>query len=125
MPETNLTPGEVSDSLTGFEEQWIAEQFGKPIGELTLEYLTRNNPGPLYRSLIFILKRREDVNEDDARNQVMGMRLDDVLQFFPQEKDSTGEDKPADDPDVKAVEESEKDEAASEPQPLTSLTSVS
>lgn len=120
MSQTDKTPGEVSDSLTGFEEQWIAEQFGKPIGELTSEYFTLNNPGPLYRALIFVLLRRQEKNEDDARNEVMGMRLDKVLEYFPKAAEDGGSDD-----DQEAVEESEKGEAAPGPQPLTSLTSVS
>lgn len=86
-PQTDQRTGEVCDSLNGREEMWIAEQFGKSIGELTAHYLERNDYGPFYRALIFILKRRENINEDDARNQAMDMRLSDVVGYFPRAED--------------------------------------
>lgn len=91
QPQTDQRTGEVCDSLNGREEMWIAEQFGKSIGELTGNYLERNDYGPFYRALIFILKRREGINEDDARNQVMDMRLSDVVAFFPRAEDDADE----------------------------------
>jgi hypothetical protein len=87
QPQTDQRTGEVCDSLNGREEMWIAEQFGKSIGELTGNYLERNDYGPFYRALIFVLKRRDGLNEDDARNQVMDMRLSDVVAYFPRAED--------------------------------------
>jgi hypothetical protein len=113
MSETSQTTDEILDSLTGHEETWIAEQFGRPIGEFIPQ------PGMYRRALIFVLKRRDGVNEDDARNAAMDMRLKDVLDFFP---DVNGVE-----PDAAAaeeIEESGKDEPDPEQLPGTSLTSV-
>lgn len=106
MPQTDLTTDEVLDSLTGHEELWIADQFGKPVSGFILD------PGMYRRILMFIVKRREGVNENDARKAVMDMQLKDVLEFFATEG---SED---------AVE-SGKDESQDEQQPATSSTSVS
>lgn len=81
MPQTDLTTDEVLDSLTGHEELWIADQFGRPIGE----FIT--NPSMYRRVLIFVLKRREKVNENDARAAAMDMQIKDVLKFFATEDD--------------------------------------
>lgn len=114
MSQTNQTTDEILDSLTGHEEMWIADQFSRTIGELIPE------PGMYRRALIFILKRREGVTDDDARNAVLDMKLKDVLEFFPA---VTGEGEP-DAEVVEVVEEAGKDESEPE-QPLApSLTSV-
>lgn len=115
MSQTDKTTDEILDSLTGHEEMWIEEQFGKPIGGHIL------NPGMYRRALIFVVKRRENVNEDDARNAVMDMQLKDVLEFFPNNNDGS----PRTEADEPAVVESGKDETAPEPSPSPSLTSVS
>lgn len=119
MSQTDQTTGEITDSLTGHEESWIFEQFGSPIGLLANRYLTLDDPGPFHRALLFILKRREGVADDDARNQVMSMTLADVLNAFP-ERSSGG-----DEPSAEVVEESGKGESEPEPSPRTSLSSVS
>lgn len=119
MSQTNQTAGEVLDSLTGHEEMWVAEQFGKSIGEMVHAFLTRNDVGPYYRALIFVLKRREDVNEDDARNAVMDMRLSDVVAYFPDAE--VASDDSADD----VAAESGKDEPQPEPQPRSLQLSAS
>lgn len=114
MSQTKQTTDEVLDSLTGHEEMWIAGQFGRTIGELIPE------PGMYRRALIFVLKRREDVNEDDARNAALDMKLKDVLEFFPT-VNADDEDEEA----VKVVEEAGKDEPQPELRPEISLSSVS
>lgn len=112
MSQTNQTPDEVLDSLTGHEETWIADQFSKSIGELAFNFVQRSDAGPYWRALIFILKRRDNVNEDDARNAVLAMTLRDVMAYWP--SDDSGE-----------AEESGKDESQSEPEPESSLSSAS
>lgn len=112
MSQTDMTTDEVLDSLTGHEEMWIADQFGKPVGDFIM------NPSMYRRVLIFVLKRRENVNEDDARNAVMDMTLKDVLEFFPKD----GAEEPE---EAAKAEESGKDEPEPEPEPQPSLSSVS
>lgn len=108
MSKSDQTAGDVFDSLTGHEERWIADQFGETINDLA------ENATMWARALIFIDLRRADVNDDDARNQALGLKLKDVTTYFaePSEDD----------------EESGKAEPAaeqSEPQPpATSLSSV-
>lgn len=106
MSEKKQTTDEVIDSLTGFEEVAIREQLGRAIGELIGE------PGMYRRALIFVCKRREGLSEDDARNEVLGMRLLDVLEFFAEAG-------------TPAAVESGKDETPSEPKPETLLPSAS
>lgn len=103
---TKQTSDEILDSLTGHEETWIADQFGRSIGELIPQ------PGMYRRALIFVVKRREGVNEDDARNAAMDLRLKDVLEFFAE----VGSE---------AEQASGKDVAPVEPTPEPSLSSVS
>ena len=117
MSQTDQTPGEITDSLTGHEEGWIADQFGKSIGQLAGEYIAHNDVGPYYRALIFILKRREGVVDDDARNAVLDMTLTDAISYFPSEKESDAE--------ATAVEESGKGEPVTEQPREPSLSSVS
>lgn len=117
MSQTDKTADEVVDSLTGHEEMWIADQFGKSIGELVDHFLSRNDVGPYYRALIFVLKRRDGVNDDDARNAVLEMKLGDAIGFFPREHVDADE--------AAAVAESGKDEPQVEPSPETLLSSVS
>lgn len=113
MTKIDQTTDEILDSLTGHEEMWIAEQFGRPVGDLIPQ------PGMYRRALIFVIKRRQDVNDDDARNAVMDMRLADVLEFFPDVKGKQPDDEAAD-----LIVESGKDEPEPEPRPTSSLTSV-
>jgi hypothetical protein len=107
MSKTTKTAGEIADSLTGHEEMWISDQFGKSIGELIAAFITKNDASPYYRALIFIMKRREQINDDDARNQVMDMPAAEVLTYFAEESEESG-----------------KDESASETPSETSLTGV-
>jgi hypothetical protein len=113
------TAGEVLDSMTGHEESWVADQFGKSIGELVSNFLERSDVGPYYRALIFVLKRREGVNEDDARNAVLDMRIKDVVAFFKREAEGSDAD------ESEVLAESGKDEPQPEPLPENSLSSVS
>jgi hypothetical protein len=113
MSQTDQTTDEVLDSLTGHEEMAIAQHFGRTVGEMIPE------PGMYRRALIFVVKRHEGLNEDEARNAALDMRLKDVLEFFPQESAEA-------DPEAeRVVEESGKDEPQPEPQREISLSSVS
>ena len=107
MSQTDQTTDEVLDSLTGHDEMEIVSQFGRTIGDLIPE------PGMYRRALIFVLKRRDAVTDDDARNLALGMRMRDVLDFFPSEaSEDAGQ--------VEAVQESGKGETPDE-RPLVIL----
>lgn len=96
------TAEEVADSLTGFDEMAIKQHFGSTLTNLAADQ------SMLARALVFVLKRRDGATDDDARNDVLGMALKDVTAHFAAESDESG-----------------KDESSSEPQPETSLSSVS
>lgn len=97
-----FTAEEVADSLTGFDEMAIKQHFGSTLTKLA------EDQSMLARALVFVLKRRDGANDDDARNDALGMALKEVMSHFADESVESG-----------------KDESSSEPQPATSLSSVS
>lgn len=105
MSQTDQTTEQILDSLTGHDEMGIAGQFGRTIGDLIPE------PGMYRRALIFVVKRREGLNEDDARNAALDMRMKDVLEFFApdaiesEDDDESGKDEPVS--ELPAVQQSE------------------
>ena len=103
MSATTQTAEEVFDSLTGFDEIAISQHFGRTVSDLGSQ-----DQSMFGRALVFVVKRREGANDDDARNAALGLTLTDLVGFF-----------------AEASEESGKDETRPEPQPGTSLSSVS
>lgn len=102
MSTVTQTAEEVLESLTGFDEMAISQHFGRPVGAFA------EDQSMLARVLVFVLKRREGLNDDDARNAVLNLPLREVLAFFPSESAESG-----------------KDEQPSVTQPASSLASVS
>lgn len=94
MSETDLTLGNLVDSMTGHEEWAVSRQFGVIISELTLD------PSMVRRASIFVVKKREGLNEDEARNFALDLTILDTMTFFAEESEESG-----------------KDETESEPQP--------
>lgn len=86
MSGTEQTPDEVIDSLTGHDELAISQHFGETIGELV------RNQSMLRRVCVFVLKRREGLNDDDARNFAMDLPLGQAFAWFGQESDDSGKD---------------------------------
>jgi hypothetical protein len=107
MSEHKQTAEEIFDSLTGFDEMAITQHFGRTIGDLA-----SNDESMFSRALLFTVKRREGLADDDARNFALGMTLGENIAYFA---DTTEKD---------AEEEAGKDEQPEE-QPATSLSSVS
>lgn len=89
MSQVEQTPDEIIDSLTGHDEMELSAQFGATIGQLV------SNQSMLRRACVFIVKRREGLNDDDARNFALGMILKDVLEFFASESVESGKDETA------------------------------
>lgn len=91
MSYINQTADEVLDSLTGHDEASIAQHFGKNVGAMIgVDGVT------LGRALVFVVKRREGMNDDDARNAAMDMTFKVVTgEFFAEETDEQGKDEPA------------------------------
>lgn len=99
----NLTGSAVFDSLTGFDEIAIAQRFGRTVTDLA-----QHDSTMFTRALVFVIKRRDGATDDGAWDAALGLSLKDVSTFFATDTD----------------EEAGKDEAP-EPQPETSLSSVS
>lgn len=103
MAETELTLEEVSDSLTGFDEIAITQQFGRTVTDLA-----QHDPSMFGRAMVFVVKRRDGATDDDARNAAMAMTMKDYAVFFSDaSEDESGKGVP------------------SEEQPASSLSSVS
>lgn len=68
MSQVKQTAEEVRDSVTGHDEMAIAQHFGR-----TFMDLMENDPLTWGRSLVFVTKRREGLNDDDARNFALDM----------------------------------------------------
>lgn len=88
MTKLNQTAGEVFDSLTGHDEMAITQHFGRTVGDLT------DDSSMWGRALVFVAKRREGANDDDARAAALDMRLKDVTTYFAEESEESGKDKP-------------------------------
>lgn len=71
------TAEEVFDSLTGFDEIAISFHFGHTVSELA-----QSDASMFGRALVFIVKRREGLTDDEARNAAMEMTLKEFTTFF-------------------------------------------
>lgn len=87
------TMTEVTDSLTGYDEIAITQQFDRDFAVL-LDF-----PTTLGRALIFILKRRDGLTDKEAKREVMNMRLGDVNDYFAEDPDDV------EDPDTTSGED--------------------
>jgi hypothetical protein len=111
MSETDLTLGEVVDSMTGHEEWAVSRQFGVIISELTLD------PSMVRRAAIFVVKKREGMNEDEARNYALDLTILKTMTFFAEESEEAGKDESESEPQP----EPQLDGA---PEPVAHLTSI-
>ena len=68
---------EVTESLTGFDEIAIEKHF-----HIDWMKIAEEKPTFLPRCLLFVLRRREGMNDPDAYNAVMGMSLKDTNDVF-------------------------------------------
>jgi len=103
MPQISQTAEEVFDSLTGFDEIAITQQFGRTVADLA-----QNDATMFARTLIFVVNRRDGISDDEARNGALGLTMKEFSTYFAEPSE----------------EESEKDEPVG-PQPENSLSSVS
>jgi len=100
----NQTHEEVFDSITGFDEIAITTHFGHTLGELTV-----TDSSMFVRALIFVVKRREGLDDVKAREAALALTLKECNEEFFAEQ---------------SEEEAGKDEQPEQP-PASSLTSVS
>jgi hypothetical protein len=103
MDQAPQTMEDVAQSLTGFDEIAIAQQFGRTVTDLG-----QNDATMFARALVFIIKRRDGATDEEAKNAALEMSLKDSAAVFA----------------TPSEEESGKDEQPEE-QPGTSLSSVS
>lgn len=115
MATTDVTMAEMQESITGFDQIAIQQQFG-----LDLYNLMQQQPMMLTYVLAFIHVRRttEGVSDAQAKNRVMNMTLGEANSYFADDEDAgfaMGE------PDT----ESGKDDSLPLTQPGMSLSSAS
>ena len=103
MSQTDQTLEQVGDSLTGFDEIAIAQQFGRTYGSLA-----EHDPSMFTRALVFTVNRRNGQSDIDAYQAAMELTMGEIPGFFAEESD----------------EEAGKEQEPEEP-PGTSLSSVS
>jgi hypothetical protein len=102
MSEIQQTAEEVFDSLTGFDEIAIAQQFGRTVSELAAK-----DQSMFGRALVFVVRRRDGLSDVEARDAALGLTMKGFTGFFAET----------------SAEESGKDEPPV-PQPEPSLTSA-
>ena len=87
---------ELADSVTGFDEMSVTQHFGTPLAELM-----DSDASMWGRALVFVIKRREGLNDDDARNAVLGMTIKEVAAHFEDDDEESGKDdsRPEPEPD--------------------------
>ena len=71
-----LTANAVFESLTGFDEIAIAQRFGRTVTDLA-----SNDSSMFTRALLFVLKRRDGANDDDAWNHALNLPMKEVTAF--------------------------------------------
>lgn len=89
MSQTNLTADEVIDSLTESDEDAIVHHFGDTWTNLAL-----NNPAKLARAMAFVVKRREGLTDDEARQVARSLTTKGYSEFFAEEPQDAGKDEP-------------------------------
>lgn len=72
-----LSSGEVTDTLTGFDELAIAKRFGAPVEELAATSDMR-----FLRSLLFIVEKRNSGDEGKAYDAAMSMPFGELRARF-------------------------------------------
>lgn len=77
-----LTATEVMESLTGFDEIAIEQQWGADISTLA-----RTNVSKFSRALAFTLKRRDGLKDPEAKKEILGLTLGEVDAMFADDAD--------------------------------------
>lgn len=77
MSEIKQTAEEVFDSVTGFDEIAIAQQFGRTVGELA-----EKDQSMFGRALVFVVKRRDGASDGDAYQAALGMSVKELTSSF-------------------------------------------
>lgn len=86
---TNITANEMVESLTGFEEIAIANQFGAEITELF-----EKRPMGAVRALVFVDMTRSGLTTPDAKRAALELTIKQVTGYFLAEEDEPMPDDP-------------------------------
>ncbi|MDF1705067.1 MAG: hypothetical protein P1U38_09860 [Aeromicrobium sp.] len=92
MSQTDKTATEVMESLTGFDEIAIAQQFGSEV-----LVLGKDRQTAFMRAMVFIDLRRAGSSDAEARQDAMSLPLKEVNEYF-----AADDEIDADDPDTDA-----------------------
>ena len=87
--DSRPTTEDVMDSLTGFDEIAIEKNFGKEILVLAEHHQTK-----FMRALVFVLKRREGLDDVSARTAALELSLADTKETFADPEPEIDEDDP-------------------------------
>lgn len=88
MAQTELTAEDMFKSLTGFEEIAVSRSFGEDLSTL------REKPFTFMRALVFADRRRQGLNDHEAREYALGMTLGQVEEYFPDDEPEIVPDEP-------------------------------
>ena len=86
MSESKQTADEIFESLNGYDEIAIAQQFGSVVGDLA-----QHNQSMFARALVFIIKRREGASDEAAKTAVMEMPVKELTEYLTAEETSEEE----------------------------------
>lgn len=86
MSQTGMTAEETFESLTGFDEIAISQQFGRTVAELA-----QRDPMLWMRSLIFVLKRRDGMNDPDSKNAALELTIKQATEYFAEDDEGKAE----------------------------------
>ncbi|RYB90999.1 hypothetical protein EUA93_18870 [Nocardioides oleivorans] len=84
------TANDMFESLTGFDEIAIAAHFGRKITALGVDAQENaENPDPFtfLRALIFVDKRRQNMNDPDAYKAVQALTIAETQGYFSEDDD--------------------------------------
>lgn len=100
-PVCDLTPSEMFDTLTGFDEIAVQKMFGRPITDYGRKGRSPNG-STLVRALVFVHRRRaQDEKDPVAFNAAMSLTMGEVQSYFaPEPDDEADTDEGPDDGDL-------------------------
>ena len=86
---SSITPSEMVESLTGFDELAIQKHMGvDPYSD------AERKPMAVIRALIFIQHRRDGLKDAEAKEAAMSMPMREVEDFFADEEDEIDPENP-------------------------------
>lgn len=84
-----MSADEFMETLTGFDEIAIEKAWGKDVMALA-----QGSPTTLLRALVFVERRRDGLNDHEAKDAVLGMTLREVNERFVDDEDEPMPEEP-------------------------------